>query len=117
QQGVKFHSGNPLTVDDIVWSLHRALLVPAPASTWFKQYGFTEENIAGLIVAPDAKTVEINFPEPVDPGLALFLLAHSYTSIIDKKVALEHEKDGDLGAAWLDTNTAGSGPFTLREWQ
>src|SRR5690606_30821224 len=32
------------------------------------------------------------------------------------QTALANEVDGDLGAAWRTTNTAGSGPFTLRNW-
>jgi peptide/nickel transport system substrate-binding protein len=38
-------------------------------------------------------------------------------SIIDSKTALQNEKDGDLGGAWLTTNSAGSGPFTLTQWK
>ena len=30
---------------------------------------------------------------------------------------MAHEQDGDLGAAWLQTKSAGSGPFRLRSWQ
>src|SRR3546814_12746758 len=29
---------------------------------------------------------------------------------------MEHAKDGDLGYEWLKTNYAGSGAFTLRQW-
>jgi peptide/nickel transport system substrate-binding protein len=38
-------------------------------------------------------------------------------SIVDKKVVLSHEKDGDLGYNWLKTNYAGSGQFTLKKWK
>ncbi|WP_250133990.1 ABC transporter substrate-binding protein, partial [Escherichia coli] len=38
-------------------------------------------------------------------------------SIIDSQTALENEKDGDLGGAWLTLNSAGSGPFKLTQWK
>lgn len=42
---VKFHSGNPLTAADVVWSMRRILhLNLAQASVW-KSYGFSKKNI------------------------------------------------------------------------
>ena len=45
RQGVQFQSGNPLSAEDVAWSLQRVLkLNLALASTW-KAYGFTAENV------------------------------------------------------------------------
>ncbi len=49
--------------------------------------------------------------------LVLYSLASSSLGIIDRKVALAHEKDGDLARNWLKANSAGSGPFTLTQWR
>jgi peptide/nickel transport system substrate-binding protein len=38
-------------------------------------------------------------------------------SVVDKELALEHEKDGDLGYEWLKTNSAASGPFRHVSWK
>jgi peptide/nickel transport system substrate-binding protein len=34
--------------------------------------------------------------------------------VVEKKVVLSHEQGGDLGNSWLKTNSAGSGPFVIR---
>ena len=44
-------------------------------------------------------------------------LAAGVGSVVDQKVAMEHESEGDLGYAWLKTNFAGSGPFKIRDWR
>jgi peptide/nickel transport system substrate-binding protein len=38
-------------------------------------------------------------------------------AIVDKKLVLSKEVNGDLGYGWLKTNYAGSGPLKLREWR
>ncbi len=59
----------------------------------------------------------VELPQPADPLLLIDSLAISPSAVIvDRQEALKHEKDGDLGAAWLVTNEAGSGPFTLTKW-
>ena len=44
-------------------------------------------------------------------------LTATVASVVDKKLVMEHEADGDFGYGWLKTNYAGSGPFTIREWR
>jgi peptide/nickel transport system substrate-binding protein len=39
------------------------------------------------------------------------------TSAVEKKAAMAHETNGDMGNAWLKTNSAGSGPFRLISWK
>ncbi|MEC5385481.1 ABC transporter substrate-binding protein [Uliginosibacterium sp. H3] len=118
RKGVKFQSGNVLTAEDAAWSLQRVLKINlALASSW-KAYGFTAQNVEKQIRATDPNTLVIDLPEPTDPKLVLYTLGSSVSAIIlDKKKVLENEKNGDLGAAWLTTNAAGSGPFILNEWR
>lgn len=114
----KFHSGNPVTAEDFVWSMNRLLkLNMAQATTW-KSYGFTAENVARMIRAKDAATVEIELPKPNDPKLVIYSLATLGSgSVLDSKTVMQHEKNGDWGNGWLTTNEAGSGPFKLDVWQ
>ncbi|WP_295470512.1 ABC transporter substrate-binding protein [uncultured Pseudomonas sp.] len=114
---VKFHSGNPLTAEDVAWSLYRVMKLNFGLATTWKAYGYSAENIQGLIRATDAHTLVIDLPQPVNPLLVIDSLAVSPSAVVvDRVLALKHEKNGDLGAAWLVTNEAGSGPFTLSKW-
>jgi peptide/nickel transport system substrate-binding protein len=118
REGVRFQSGNQLTADDAAWSLQRVLkLNLAMASPW-KSYGFSAANAERLIRAVDARTLHIAFPEPTDPKMVLYTLGTSVSAaILDRKAVMTHEKKGDLGAAWLLTHAAGSGPYSLTEWR
>lgn len=118
RDGARFQSGNPVTAQDAAWSLQRVLkLNLAMASPW-KSYGFTSANAARLIVADDARTLRITLPEPTDPNMVLYTLGTSVSAaILDRKAVLAHERNGDLGAAWLLNHAAGSGPYALTEWR
>ena len=118
REGVKFHSGNPLSAEDVAWSLQRVLkLNLALASTW-KAYGFTAGNVGQYIRAADEHTVVIELPRPTDPVLVLNTLATSPSAfVLDRKVVQQHQKGDDMGGAWLTTHAAGSGPFVLNDWR
>lgn len=117
RKDAKFSSGNPVTANDVIWSFKRLLTRNLAQASLLKTRGFTAEKADTLFVAEDANTLVINLPQPDDPQLLLMVLAQSGPgSIIDSKTALANEKDGDLGAAWLTLNSAGSGPYTLTQW-
>ena len=115
---VKFHSGNPLTAADVVWSMRRILhLNLAQASVW-KSYGFSKKNIDGQVSAPDRFTVQIVLPKDNDPQLVIYSLAAlGNLGVLDSKTVQSHQQDNDWGNRWLTTHEAGSGPFTLETWQ
>ena len=61
-----------------------------------------------MITAPDPQTVvfDLGRPQPLFPAA----LASTYgPQIVNVKVALEHEEDGDWGNTWLQTNAEGTG--------
>ncbi|MFD3247018.1 ABC transporter substrate-binding protein [Rahnella aquatilis] len=118
REGVKFHSGNPVTAEDVVWSMRRILhLNLAQASVW-KSYGFSKKNVDEMVRAPDPYTVEIQLPKPNDPKLVIYSLAALGSVVaLDSKTVQAHEVNGDWGNRWLTTNEAGSGPFRLDNWQ
>lgn len=114
----KFASGNPVTAGDVSWSLKRLLARNLAQSSFLKTRGFTLEDADKAFVAEDDHTFVLNLPKPDDPSLLLMVLAQNGPgSILDSKTVLENEKDGDLGAAWLTLNSAGSGPFMLTQWK
>jgi peptide/nickel transport system substrate-binding protein len=118
RQGATFASGNPVTAEDVVWSFGRVLKLNLAQATCWKANGFTADNIAQHVSAPDAGTVELRLPKPTDPQFVLYTLGSvGCGSVVDSKLVQEHAANDDLGSAWLNTNSAGSGPFALRSWR
>ena len=111
----KFASGNPVTADDVVFS--------------FKRLGNLQDNPSWLfsdhvasIEAADPSTVKITLKEP--NAAFLSMLVSPNFAVMDSKVAQEQggtdaedAKDADKATDWLDGNSAGSGPYILKEWK
>ena len=115
---VTFHSGNPLTADDVVWSMRRILHLNLAQSSVWKSYGFSKKNIDQQVSAPDRFTVKITLPKANDPQLIIYSLgALGNLGVLDSKTVQQHVLNNDWGNHWLTTNEAGSGPFTLDTWQ
>lgn len=115
--GQTFHSGNPLTADDVVFSLARVIKLDKTPAFIFTQFGWTPENVDQMVTATDDMTVQLSIPENLAPTLVLNCLAAGVGSVVDQKVAMAHETDSDFGYEWLKTSSAGSGPFSLRSWK
>jgi peptide/nickel transport system substrate-binding protein len=116
RDGVKFHSGNPVRAEDVEFSLRRVVTLNKTPSFILTQFGFTPENIDETIVA-DGNTVSITTDKRYATSFVLNCLTATIGGIVDKKVVMENEVDGDLGNAWLATNSAGSGPYVLQSWK
>ena len=114
--GMTFHSGNPVTAEDVVFSLRRVVKLKKTPSFIVTQFGWTPENVDDLVVV-DGDKAKITITEEFSPGLVLNALSAGIGSIVDRKTVLSHEQDGDLGYGWLKTNGAGSGPFMLKTWK
>jgi peptide/nickel transport system substrate-binding protein len=117
REGQTFHSGNPLTAADVAFSLQRVIKLDKTPAFIFTQFGWTPDNVEQMVTATDDLTVTLSIPEALAPTLVLNCLAAGVGSVVDQKVALEHEQDGDFGYEWLKTNSAASGPFALRSWK
>ncbi|MEO6625755.1 MAG: ABC transporter substrate-binding protein [Burkholderiaceae bacterium] len=115
--GVKFASGNPLTSEDVVYSLQRAVLLDKTPAFILTQFGFTKDNVKDKIKADGPLKVTIETDKEYAPTFVYNCLTANVASIVDKKLVMSNEKDGDMGYAWLKTNFAGSGPMKLREWR
>ncbi|MCX5495863.1 ABC transporter substrate-binding protein [Kaistia dalseonensis] len=108
RDGVKFHSGNPLTADDVVFSLNRTVAMGQGFSNLF----------AGRVTkaeAIDPLTVKFTLSEPYAP----FLAALVRLPIVDSKTVIANKVDGkygefgDYGEAWLSAHDAGSGAYKV----
>ena len=115
--GRKFASGNPVTATDVVFTLTRAVVLNKAPGFIITQLGFTKDNVAERVTAPDAQTVVIKLAEKFAPTFLFYCLSASVGGVVDKKTVMSHEKNGDMGNDWLKTNSAGSGPFSLRAWR
>ncbi len=74
REGVTFASGNPLTADDVVYSLQRVVLLDKSPAFILTQFGFTPENIKDTIKKIDDYTVEITIDKPYAPTFFLYCL-------------------------------------------
>ncbi|ARE40551.1 Dipeptide-binding ABC transporter, periplasmic substrate-binding component [Rhodovulum sp. P5] len=116
REGVTFHSGNPVTAEDAEFSLRRAVLLNKTPSFILTQFGFTADNVEDTIRAEGNKLI-ITTDKPYATSFVLNCLTATIGGIVDKKVVMEHEQDGDMGNLWLKTNSAGSGPYKLVGWK
>jgi peptide/nickel transport system substrate-binding protein len=119
RKNVKFHSGNPMTAEDVVYSFQRAILLKDQPAFILTQFGLTPESIKAL----DASTVQLTLPKKYAGGLFLACMASIVTSVVDSKVVKQNVAktdqfpNGDYGVTWLSRNSAGTGPFILRKWE
>lgn len=111
RQGVKFHNGDIMTADDVVFTMQRLL-------TMQKGYAYLFTTTVAEISAPDQGTVKIVLKKPFGPFLGT--LARLY--VLDKKQVMANIKTGgsygefgDYGQEWLVTHDAGSGPYMVKE--
>jgi peptide/nickel transport system substrate-binding protein len=106
-----------VTADDVAFSLQRAIKMNKSPAFIINQFGFNAENVESRIVATDAKTVTLTTEKPTAISFLLFCLSANIAAIVEKKTVLANEANGDLGNAWLQKNSAGSGSFLLQAWK
>ncbi len=103
---VKFQSGNPLSADDVVFSLDRIKALKQGLYFLFTNVKSAE--------AVDAHTVKFTLSGPYAP----FLSALYRLPIVDKKLVLAHLGPGDgefkdWGQAYLSSHGAGTGAYKV----
>ena len=117
REGVKFHSGNPVTAKDAEYSLRRAVILNKTPSFILTQFGFSADNVKDTIVATGPMTLQITTDRRYATSFVLNCLTATIGGIVDSKLVMEHEVDGDMGNTWLRNNTAGSGAYKLGSWK
>jgi peptide/nickel transport system substrate-binding protein len=116
-KGITFHSGNPLTAEDVAFSIQRVVKLNLNPAFIIAQVGLTKDNVEELVKAVDPETVTVRISGDFAPSFVLNALASGPAAVVDKKLVLEHQKGDDLGHEWLKTNDAGSGPFVMKSWK
>ena len=112
RQGVKFHSGNELTAEDVAFSMTRLTEIG-------EGFGYLFKGRVKACTAPSQYTVRFTLNEPFGPFRATLVRLY----IVDKKTVVANEAagnygtNGDYGKAWLQSNDAGSGPYAVTEFQ
>ncbi len=117
REGLSFHSGNPVTARDVEFSLRRAVAMKKTPSFILTQFGFTEENMEETLVATDEMTFQLTTDKRYATSFVLNCLTATIAYIVDSELVKANEVDGDWGNAWLKTNSAGSGAYSLVSWK
>jgi peptide/nickel transport system substrate-binding protein len=117
RQGPKFASGKPVTAEDVAFSLSRAVILNKSPAFIINQFGFTRDNVAERIRATDPRTVVLQTAEPTAASFLLYCLSAAVGSVVEKATVMSHVQGDDLGNAWLKQNSAGSGPYAVRQWK
>ncbi len=106
----EFHNGDPVTAEAVRYSFERILaLQQGPA--WMLEGVLTPEGIEVV----DDYTIRFHLEKPYAPFASML----PWWYIVNPNVVQAQEVDGDWGSNWLrePPNTAGSGPFEIREWE
>ncbi|WP_299689930.1 ABC transporter substrate-binding protein [uncultured Tateyamaria sp.] len=112
RDGVTFHSGNPLRGADVVGSWKRVVTLDKAPAFILTQLGWTPDNIEQMVTA-DGNTVTVRYVGDFAPSFVLNVLAARPASIVDMETVTANAVDGDMGHAWMNKNSAGTGPFSL----
>lgn len=125
--GLKFASGNPVTADDVAFSMERAVKLDKSPAFLLTQFGLTGDNVAEKAKATDANTFVLTVDKAYAPSFVLNVLTATVASVVDKKLVMEKAKavtpsaeykyESDFGNAFLKTGYAGSGPYKILGWK
>lgn len=99
RSGLKFHSGNALTADDVVWSIQRAVVLDKGPAAVLTGIGLTKANVAANVKKLDDQTVSITTDRKYAPTFVLNVLGSWPASVVDRKLLLSHQQGNDLGNA------------------
>jgi peptide/nickel transport system substrate-binding protein len=116
RDGVTFHSGNPVRAEDVKFSLKRVVVLNLTPAFIITQLGWTPENIDEMVTV-DGNNVTIKYAGDFSSAFVLNVLAARPASVVDELTVMQHETAGDMGNAWLNANSAGSGAFVLRAYR
>lgn len=110
REGVKFHNGDELTAEDVVFSMNRMLTIG-------EGYGYLFSGVVKKAEALDTYTVRFTLDKPFGPFLSTLVRLY----ILNASEVMANLGDGpygdmgDYGKNWLITNDAGSGPYMVKE--
>lgn len=115
--GLKFHSGNPITAADVVYSFERVVQLNKSPGFILTQFGIKKDNVRDVVKAVDDRTVTIKVDKAYAPSFFLNCLTSDVASVVDSKVVQANVANNDYGNEWMKRNSAGSGAYILRGWR
>src|SRR5918995_2280328 len=102
--GLTFHDGSPCDSAAVKASYERVLAMGRGAVNVVSRF----VSDPAMMTTPDAATIVFNLGAP--QPLFLSAMAATYgVQIVNTKVVMEHEEEGDFGNAWLTLNAEGTG--------
>lgn len=127
KQGLKFASGNPVTAEDVAFSMERAVKLDKNPAFLLNQFGLKGDNVTEKAKATDANTFVLTVDKAYAPSFVLNVLTATVASVVDKKLVMEKAKavtpsadykyETDFGNEFLKTGYAGSGPYKILGWK
>jgi peptide/nickel transport system substrate-binding protein len=114
REGATFHSGNPVRAEDVKFTVERFFDINQGFSSLL-QGVLQKENVT----TNGERTVEFTLDRIHSPFLASLVLLF----IVDKKLVMEESESGDFGdrgdygQAFLNSNDAGSGAYSLKAFE
>ncbi|MCB9113930.1 MAG: ABC transporter substrate-binding protein [Caldilineaceae bacterium] len=112
-ENATFANGSAVTAEDVVFSFNRMKNLTGNPS-------FLASGIAS-VEAPDASTVVLTLSAP-DPSILAKLVFGAFSVVSKADVTANGGTDGadaataDTAETWLNSNSAGSGPYVLESW-
>lgn len=104
REGIKWHDGEPLTVDDVYFTFNDLILNPA------FQNDILKTNFAGVKIEKiDSKTIKFTLNKP-----NVFFISNFLTGILPKHL-LKDVKPEDILQADFNKKPIGSGPYMVTE--
>ena len=110
REDVVFASGNKLTAHDVAWSINRVLNMK-------ESNAYANIKIVEKVEALEDYKVQITLTQP-DASFLVKLTSNAYC-ILDSELVKQHggsDNGGDTAKSWLDTTSAGSGPYIIKGW-
>ena len=117
RKNIVFASGNPVTADDVIFSITRLICLGKTPAEIIDPLGYTPENVHNNIRYFDDHTVDFEFPKKVSQSVVLACLSSLGVSIVDSITVKRHSVGGDYGNGWLRTAYAGGGAFVIASWK
>ncbi|MDD5265079.1 MAG: ABC transporter substrate-binding protein, partial [Candidatus Bipolaricaulis sp.] len=106
RHGVKFHSGNELTAEDVAFSMTR-----------FIAMGRGNSGPLGKVTATvvDRYTVDFSLDRPsaIFPEVLVLFFPVEKVAVLANKKTGNYGEFGDYGEDWLTTHDAGTGPYQM----
>lgn len=115
RKGVRFHNGREVTVDDVVYSVRRALSKKAKS-----QKGYFFASVKGSAEFAKGETADLSGISAPDPETVVFTLSHPYEKFLTVLASeggsiLPREVYDDPAEGYLK-HPVGCGPFKFESW-